>query len=953
MERDPSAGFPSRRSRRDREPVLKGPMPSFKSSVSSAVFVVICVVVASCSARRDGPGPNISSVAPPIVCTAQAPTTITITGTGFSPAVRDALTDHASVLMPQIFLTAGGVETQVPASGVSLPAGSTAGTQLAAVIPANLVGPGTAGNPDVSYDVHVVNPNGNEDVLANALLVVPPPDLLSVAPVAGPRGTTVTVTLTGAGFRPGMSVRLESTPPVNGTSLVIVSPTSARVDFDLANVPLGTYAITVTNPEGCLDTLPAAFTVTEPTTITITGIDPPFGCTCEATSVTISSVGGFVSTPMVELRRTGMPASTRFPLTRVAFVSIDTLTAVVPPGLALGSYDVIVTNPPSNGGVGTLVAGFRVVALPVPRIVAVVPNSGTTQAPQPVVIYGASFRTPVTVQLIDMTNTVVFSQPTITPTDAAHISVTFPSNTLGVGAYLVRVIDEDEATYSTFSNFIVKSNSGNPALFVASSPLTTGRRLLAGVTADDDLGNHYLYAIGGDTGVGTAALATVEVSQLSKFGDLAAWKPLTNQLTSPRVGAAAVTVPVLNPAITDPVLAPLRPLKTFIYVLGGKNAVGTVLSSIERAVVLASRDAPINVAATANVAGTLAAGTWYYKVAAVLPGTDPDNPGGETLASDEAIVSFNGGGVTVTWGAPASGVAVASYRIYRTEAANDASQQEVLIAANVTGTSFVDTGSAVLVPKQSFLPSGSTGVWMLQTSMMTAGRWGHSAVLATDDTTESVAPDRLIYVAGGLLMNGTITASVEYGPLDGDGVTPAQRGQFGAMTTTGAAPMIYRRAFFSMLVETSSNVSGYTPTTSRLWAISGLGGPATDASIATLSSIERAQVTTNGGNSAWFEIARTSSTAAGTMSLITNNKVFVLGGASTATATPTFSGILGTGRDTRFDAAGDITNSVNSVSGVIANPRALGAIVQQSGFYYLFGGTSDGANALTTSEHSF
>lgn len=930
-------------------------MSKFKRVIHSRLLSVVCVVgwsLVACSARRDGPVPHISSVAPPIVCTAQAPTTITITGSGFSPAVRDALTDRASVLMPQIFLADGGVETEVPAPGVSLPAGSRDGTQLVAVIPPNLVGPGIAGAADVSYDLHVVNPNGHDDVLVDALLVVAPPDLLAVDPVTGPRGSTVTVALTGAGFRSGMTVTLESTPAVAGTNIVIVSPTSATVDFDLTGVALGTYAITVTNPEGCLDTLPAAFTVIEPKMFNLTGIDPPFGCRCEATSVTISSVGGFVSTPRVELRRTGMPASTRFPLTRVAFVSIDTLTAVVPPGLDLGDYDVIVTNPPSDGGIGTLIAGFRVVALPVPRIVAVVANSGTTQAPQPVTIYGANFRTLVTVQLIDVNNVIVFSQTGITPTDAAHIAVTFPSNTLGVGAYLVRVIDEDEATYSTFSNFIVKSNSGNPALFVASSPLTTGRRMLAGVTADDDLGNHYVYAIGGDTGAGTVPLGTVEVSQLSKFGDLSAWKQLTHQLTSPRVGAAAVVVPVLNPAITDPVLAPLRPLKTYIYVLGGRTTAGTVLNTIERAVVLRSSDVPVSLSAAANVAGTLAAGTWYYKVAAVLASNDPDNPGGETLASDEAIISHNGGGVTLTWTAPA-GVTIASYRIYRTAAADGASQQELLIATNVVGTSFVDSGAAVVTPNESFLPGGSTGVWVPQSSTMTVGRWGHSAVLASDDTTESVAPDRLIYVAGGLLADGSVTASVEYGPLDGDGVTAAQRGQLGTMSTSGAAAMIYRRAFFSMLVETSANATDYAPTTSRLWAISGLGGLATDTTINTLSAIERSQVATNGGNAAWVEMARTSVQAAGTMSIITNNKVFILGGATTATATPTFSTILGSGRDTRFDVAGDITNSVNSVSGVIANPRALGAIVQQSGFYYLFGGTSDGANALTTSEHSF
>ena len=917
-----------------------------------SLIALACVSLSACSEKRDGATPQVVSVAPPVVCTAQAPSKITITGTGFSPAVKDALTSTPSVLMPSVYLVNGGTESQLPPEGVSLPPGNTAGTQLAAVIPMNLVGPGTAGSPDISYDVRVANPNGNDDVLVGALLVVAPPDLVSVSPSGGPVGSKVTVTLTGLGFRPGMTITLGATPPVVGTNIVITSSTSARVDFDLTGVAVGTYSITVANPEGCSDTLPNAFTVSAPDNFTLTGIDPPFGCNCESTSVTISSAGRFLSTPTVAFRPTGMPAATLVPLLRVAFVSAGTLTAVVPPGLPLGMYDVIVTNPPPGSAIGTLVAGFRVVALPVPRIFAIVPNSGTTQAPQPVVIYGANFRTPVTVQLIDAAGATVFTQVGITPTDAGHIAVTFPSNALAVGAYLVRVIDEDEATYSTFSNFIVKSNSGNPALFGATSPLVTGRRMLAGVTADDDLGNHYLYAIGGDTGEGTLPLASVEVSQLSRFGDLGTWRTLTNTLTRPRVGAAAVVVPVPDPTITDPVLAALRPLKTYIYVLGGKDQTPTVLNTVERAVVLAAKDAPINLAAASNVAGTLAAGTWYYKVSAVLAANDPDNPG-ESLASDEAIITHGGGGVTLTWTPPSSGVPVASYRIYRTAAANGASQQELLIAQGVTGTTYADLGNAVVSPAKAYLPNGSTGVWVAQASTMTVGRWGHGAAVAFDSAAESVAPDRLIYVVGGQLTDGTITASVEHVPLDGDGVTPAQRGQLGVFTTTNDTPMGYRRAFFSLLVETTANAVGYPFDTSRLWAISGLGGPVANATIGPLAAIERSQVRTNGGSDAWVEMARTSVTAAGTMSIITNNKVFILGGATTATTGPMFSSILGTGRDTRFDAVGDITNSVNSVSGVIANPRALGAIVQQSGFYYLFGGTSTGTNALTTSEFSF
>ncbi len=144
-----------------------------------SLIALACVSLSACSEKRDGATPQVVSVAPPVVCTAQGPSKITITGTGFSPAVKDALTSKPAVLMPQVYLVNGGSESELPPDGISLPPGNTAGTQLAAVIPMNLVGPGTAGSPDISYDVRVVNPNGHEDVLVGALLVVPPPDLVS------------------------------------------------------------------------------------------------------------------------------------------------------------------------------------------------------------------------------------------------------------------------------------------------------------------------------------------------------------------------------------------------------------------------------------------------------------------------------------------------------------------------------------------------------------------------------------------------------------------------------------------------------------------------------------------------------------------------------------------------------------------------------------------------------
>src|SRR6185369_16228454 len=112
----------------------------------------------------------------------------------------------------------------------------------------------------------------------------------------------------------------------------------------------------------------------------------------------------------------------------------------------------------------------------------------------------------------------------------------------------------------------------------------------------------------------------------SKFGDLATWRSIRapNRLTTPRDAPAAVAVPLFG---ADPFI----PTKTYVYVTGGRDAAGAVLGSVERAVVLRNGDAPVLTSvAGAAAPGALAAGTWYYKVSALLDPTDPDNPGGET-----------------------------------------------------------------------------------------------------------------------------------------------------------------------------------------------------------------------------------------------------------------------------------------------------------------------------------
>ena len=120
---------------------------------SGKALLVALLGAVGCSSGRDGPTPDVTAVEPAFICTAQAPSNVTLRGTDFSPAVAGALTGDPLVLMPQVFLAEAGTDVEVPAAGVSLPAGNREGTALAVQIPMSLIGPQTAGSAEIAGSV--------------------------------------------------------------------------------------------------------------------------------------------------------------------------------------------------------------------------------------------------------------------------------------------------------------------------------------------------------------------------------------------------------------------------------------------------------------------------------------------------------------------------------------------------------------------------------------------------------------------------------------------------------------------------------------------------------------------------------------------------------------------------------------------------------------------------------
>lgn len=621
----------------------------------------------------------------------------------------------------------------------------------------------------------------------------PGPTIESVTPARGWTGVANTITISGSGFAPMVRNTLSGSVSVSLPIVALLTPTALTLTVTFAGtteihavVPAGApaggpYGIKVTNPNGNSAILAAAYTVTLTPLITVSSIYPNFGWTQTATTVYISGEG-FTSTPAASLisPTTGIG----YPLDNVAFINLQSLSAVVPSGLPVGGpYSVTVINP--DGDAGLLANAFTVTQNPPPYVDNVNPGQGTTSQDLPVTISGKNFRA-VSVVLIDSNYQPLACAISVTSFTTTSISATLPVTTCGIaaGMYLVRVIDTDEYSYYDWSAFVVTNPAGNPGSWQtspATSWLTKGRVGLGVTSGHDDLRRIYLYAVGG---AGTFTPPTTassifndsEVVQLDPFGRLGSWMAIPNIMTNKRFGLAAVQ------------------FSGWVYAVGGTADGTNPVSScpVEKAKILTSDTAPQNLRATSAGYGSLGGGTWYYRVSAVMTGSNPENPNGEGLSSDERTVTIGGGSaVGLMWSPPVRyRDDVAYYRVYRSDYANGASSTEHLIADNVTPATYTDTGRpAGTAP---FLPNGSLAVFTCETSAGFTPRYGLSSVVEHDP-----GGAMYIYALGGSKAGGTPTGVVEYSLIN------PTSGSLGTWATTTAS--ITPRYFLASVFADSSN----------------------------------------------------------------------------------------------------------------------------------------------------
>ncbi|HEY3354277.1 MAG TPA: hypothetical protein VGQ83_13575, partial [Polyangia bacterium] len=748
--------------------------------------------------------PAISNVAPLTICTGGG--IITVTGTGFEQGAT---------------VTVGPrVSTSVVVNGAGTSAVATFGAgpiiAPAAVTLTNPSGCSATATQQVSVVTGPILVFADPAVVWNGMST---PVTLYLANQAGTIGS-VSMTLNGSGNAP---TPLTFSVVNNHAVAVIPSGTAA-----------GSYDLLVSDASGCPAVLANAVRVTATQTLALAAITPSFGWVNSSTDVTITATGtGFGPLPKVYLVKGGTS-------TLVGSVDVSSptvLTGVIPAGLAAGGYDVVVVNP--DGTVGVLTQAFTVNTNPPPVVTSITPSQAANSSSVALLVTGGNFRGPANPPAVELrcVNAAGATLAAIPMTGLTFTPGTPPSGTIhgtvatpAVAANcIVHVTNADDGSSTDFASFVVTMPSQNLTAFnTATQSLATGRRALGVASGGPTNAARFVYAVAGDNG--TNPLASVEVLPVDIFG-----KPGVGGFFTQR-----------NPVQQARTQTKAVRIGRFIYLVGGGSTLATTsaLDTVERAVILDASTAPtnLNVGLDISTVDGVAAGVYFYRVAAIMGPADPFNPGGETLPSASFGVNLPpiGSGyflrVVLSWN-PVPGAV--GYRIYRTAANAPASTATLLADTTALPASFTCSGPTTCTDagatpgSQSPHAIGATGTWATIAPRMITPRQGAGVTWAPDPA--SPTTKAYLYVLGGLNATGARLTSGELLPI-----TIAADGSqtFGAFTATTASlsQARWRLSAWTVTPQDSTTVGVNT------WVWAGGGASTTTMPGALTGNIEGAQV---------------------------------------------------------------------------------------------------------------
>jgi hypothetical protein len=868
--------------------------------------------------------PVVTNVKPASVCAGGSQ--IEIDGTGFIATPMVTLVDQMG----------GG---KLGSSGTMV---NAEGTQIMTTT----MGGGVVGD---TYDVVVTNPDGCSDTVPHkAVAVVPGPVVFYADPEVVYNGVNTRVTIYATTLTLPLPADAVTITPTGQAAPVTVLPWTAvpnhpnrvQVVVPKGQMP-GVYDLHMLDATGCSASLPMAITVTADLTITLEDVQPSFGYTKSETAVTIfrdkaapaPANKPFVATPRGFLNpKNAMPNDIAIPLESTAFVDDATLTSVVPKGQPVGVYDLIVVNP--DGAVGLLSDAFTVVSTEPPTVATVTPSSIVDATGQVVTIAGRSFNgSKVSLTCKDGMGNMLPAPMVMSGMVNCDASgnctqgATIDASALPAGSICVLTLTNADGSFFEYSAIGVTNASLNLSAPKKGPDLNVGRRALVAAAGNATTAARFLYAIAGDGGAGmaNAPFDSVEVAPVDLFGNIGAWRVQSSKLKQPRSFAGAATV------------------GRYVYVSGGSDG-ATSLASAERLMILDPRESPqLDVDDIVPGMNGLDAGYWFYRVSATFTAADPDNPGGEGLASDEIILKVPAFAnkkiqVVLTWSKPADSLGaalanVAGYRIYRTPMVNGKSGGEVLIATtDAQTTKYTDDGTA-MPGMESPLPLGSTGN-PAQLPAMATGRKGAASLAAFDPGDKNKF---YVYSLFGLNAAGMAVGSYDYLPVT---IQPNGHQVVDPAWKPGAQSSATGRWQLGAWLA-DSTVASVIPSPDTYIFVG--GGMLANNTLT--GKVEAGKVAAGGDLGAWNDTPKDfSSTSAGYGVCGANNQLFVFGGAGGSPSNGAKSASLVNPPPTLAN------NSWNNEGLTMTDSRYLMGSAVQSAFIFLVAGETGASPAGKSTE---
>ncbi|MGZ3421090.1 MAG: hypothetical protein ACXVEE_24660 [Polyangiales bacterium] len=869
------------------------------------------------------PPPTVSAVVPATVC--EGGSQLTISGEGFE--------DGATVTMDCSGKTTDASTVKVTPDG----------KQITATF-------GGGASPGEMCDVVVHNPDGCIDKAPHKTVTVTTgPIVFYVDPPVVYNGVTTQVTVFATTIKsplpmdPVTIVPTGASTPVTSLATTTVAGYPNRVQSTVVKDQApGDYDLTLKDSSGCFATLPKAIKVVKDLTVSLKSVVPPFGWTGADTGITVfrdtaaaaPADKPFVDSPRLFLNPTTPAAGDiAVPIRGVSFLDKDRVAGVVPKGPAVKKYDLILVNP--DGTVGLLKSAYDELTNAPPIVETATPSSIVAATGQAIALTGKNFAACDTVTLscklpaattAPLSLTATVTAPTCAGTQCSQ-NITVDASSLSAGMVCVLRLKNPDGAYDDYSAIGVTTPSLNLSAPLAGSAMNVGRRALSAASGNATSAQRFVYALGGDDGTAAGALDSFEFVGVDLFGKMdPAWVTSSKvKLNSKRSFSGATTV------------------GRYVYLVGGDAGTGPV-NTAERALILSPRETPeiTDVDLALEMTG-LDPGTYHYRVSATFDAADTDNPGGESLPSDEftlRIPSFTGKKIPVTlvWKKPVDSLGadlagVSGYKIYRS-AKDGASGSETLIGTVTGGGTliFKDDGKADGTEKP--LPIGSTGNW-LQLPALASKRSGAGVLSAFDP---AAGDTFYVYAMMGKDTASTAKADYEYLKVT---IAPNGRQTAAAAWSAGSTPNAAPRWQFGAFLATHATSSLIAAGDEFIYAGGGMlpGGTLTGA-------VDVAKVSAGGALGAWnatVDPKDFSSTSAGYGVCAANDQLFVFGGQGAAPSSGAKSATIVSPAPTLRN------NSWNSEGLTMTHGRYLLGSSVQSAFIFLLGGQTDEPSAASKS----